>query len=109
MAGHQTKCKVWVARAAPADYTHIVHGVLAIHHPPSWAYSHSKEDPDPEWLVTAKQKVDPIRDARAAEMQAKQKAGQYELAAAFEKQTAEIEKQAGEEQAAKQAEAAQKA
>lgn len=104
LAGHQTKCKVWAARVAPKQYTEKVAGRLAIVYPPNWACSHFEKDPDPEWLISAKEKVKPIRNARAAEMLARRKAGQYSLAAIFEKETMEIE-----EQAAKQAEAARKA
>jgi hypothetical protein len=76
-----------------------VNGRIGIRLPPDWVFSHSDNDPDPEWLVMARQKLNPIRDALSDKMRAKKLAEQLE-------QAAEIEAKFKKAEDAKQAEEA---
>jgi predicted nucleic acid-binding Zn-ribbon protein len=99
LASHTPKCKTWAAECAPHQYTHTVNGRIGIRLPPDWVFSHSDNDPDPEWLVMARQKLNPIRDALSDKMRAKKLAEQLE-------QAAEIEAKFKKAEDAKQAEEA---
>jgi predicted nucleic acid-binding Zn-ribbon protein len=113
LAIHTPKCKAWEAEYAPHQYTRTVRGKIDTCYPPNWSVSHDNNDPDPKWLVMAKEKVNPIRDARHHKMQAKKEADDLErleeLREQWRKEDAKKAEEAQKAEEAKQAEEAQKA
>ena len=105
LAIHTPKCQAWAAKAAPRQYTSYVNGKPTISYPPGWFFSHTDNDPEPEWLSIAKQKVHPIRDARGNKMQAKRYAELIVLAEEINRDTAKMKKQEEAEEAKKAQEA----
>ena len=109
LAIHTPKCQAWKAKAAPRQYTSFVNGKPTISYPPGWIFSHTDNDPEPEWLSIARQKVHPIRDARGNKMQAKRNAELIVLAEEIDRDTEEMKKQEKEAEEAKKAQEATKA